>query len=76
MSIRFHIAALLSIVVNAVVFGIGAITVLSVPSLALEAKMLLPLCVATSLIVAPPILGGSRRVCRNRYWRQRTPTHV
>ena len=76
MSIRFHIAALLSIVVNAVVFGIGAITVLSVPSLALQAKMLLPLCVATSLIVAPPISWWFAPRLRNRYWRQRTPTHV
>lgn len=74
MSIRFQIAALLSIVVNAVIFGVGAIIVLSVPSLAVEAKTLLPVCVAVSLIIAPPIAWWIAPRLRNRYWRQRIAT--
>ncbi|MDR6431025.1 hypothetical protein [Brucella pseudogrignonensis] len=71
MSVRFQIAAMLSIVVNAVVFGVGAITVLSVPALADNAAMLLPIAVAISLIASPPIAWWLAPRLRNRYWQQR-----
>jgi uncharacterized Tic20 family protein len=71
MSVRFQIAALLSVVVNAVVFGVGAITVLTVPPFAEQAKFLLPLCVVMSLIITPLIAWLIAPRLRNRYWRRR-----
>lgn len=38
---------------NAILFGIGAITVLTVPALAAEAKWLLPLVVVAAFGLAP-----------------------
>lgn len=53
MSNRFAIALLISMVVNAVLFGIGAITVLSYPPLVPYAPVLLPAIVVFSFLAAP-----------------------
>lgn len=42
-----------SMMINAVIFGAGAILVLSVPALAAEAKILLPLVVLAAFAAAP-----------------------
>lgn len=61
--------------VNAVLFGLGAITVLSVPALAEQAKFLIPAVVVASFALAPFIGGviASRMRVRNwgkRAWRE------
>lgn len=43
--------------VNAVLFGLGVVTVLSIPALADQAKFLIPAVVVTSFGLAP-VLGG------------------
>lgn len=53
MSNRFSIATLISVMVNAVVFGAGAILVLSVPALSANAWLWLPLVVIVSFAVSP-----------------------
>ena len=55
MSRRFAIAALIYMMVNAVLFGIGAVTVLSIPTLSENAKIWLPLVVAASFALAIPL---------------------
>jgi hypothetical protein len=55
MSTRMAIAALIYMMVNAVVFGIGAVTVLSIPSLSENATIWLPAVVVTSFILSAPL---------------------
>ncbi|MBA4798324.1 hypothetical protein HNR26_001108 [Rhizobium rosettiformans] len=42
-----------SMMINAVIFGAGAIVVLSVPALAVHAKVLLPLVIIAAFAAAP-----------------------
>lgn len=60
--------AVCSIMINAVLFGAGAITVLSVPALAEQAKYLIPAVVAVSFIAAPLLSGFIARRMRLRNW--------
>ena len=53
MTTRAYIAFVLVLMVNAVMFGAGAIMVLSVPALSERAPYLLPAVVAISTIVSP-----------------------
>ena len=53
MSIRASIAAVISMMVNAVVFGIGAIAVLSIPQLNAQASYLLPIVIVMSFLISP-----------------------
>lgn len=55
MSTRSAITLLISTMVNAVLFGAGAVVVLSVPSLAPKASFLLPAVIAASFMLAPVI---------------------
>ena len=55
MSNRFAISAIVSMIVGAVLFGIGAVTVLSTPELAQNAASLLPGVVVASFLLAPLI---------------------
>lgn len=71
MSVRFQIAVALSLMVNAVLFGIGAVIVLSIPELALEAKYLLPAVILISFIMTPFISWMMAPRLRNRYWQKR-----
>ena len=51
MSTTNQIAVLVSLMVNAVLFGFGAIAVLSVPALSAEAVWLLPAVIVLSVLV-------------------------
>ena len=53
MSTRFSISLLLSMMVSAVLFGIGAIAILSIPSLSEHAPILLPIVIVLSFVFAP-----------------------
>ena len=70
MRTRLWIAAMIFPMVNAVLFGIGAITVLSSPTLAEKASTLIWLVVAASFIIAAPISWVIAPRLRARYWRQ------
>ena len=64
-----------SMVINAVIFGAGAILVLSVPALAVHAKVLLPLVVIAAFAAAPflALLVAPRMRLRNwgrRDWKR------
>ena len=52
---RMKVAMLIFSMVNAVLFGAGLITVLTVPSLAADAFFWIPLVVIASFTLAPPI---------------------
>ena len=55
MSTRLYIAAVLSLMVAGVLFGIGAIPVLMIPALSAKANLLLPIVVVLSIVLTPPI---------------------
>ncbi len=71
MPTRLQIAALLSLMISAVLFGIGAVTVLSVPSLNADAAFYLPAVVILSFVLTPPIAWVMAPRLRARFWRQR-----
>lgn len=68
-----YLTFFVSMMVNAVIFGTGAITVLSIPALAENAKYLLPLVVVLSFVVAPFIAKLIAPRMRLRNWRRRDP---
>lgn len=53
MTTRTSIAVLVNMMVSAVLFGAGAVTVLSIPALSEQAALLLPLVIAMSLLISP-----------------------
>jgi len=55
MRTRTFIAGLIALPINAVLFGAGAIIVLSIPALAEYAKYLLPAVVVAGFVAAAPI---------------------
>ncbi|MCY0093768.1 hypothetical protein [Hoeflea ulvae] len=55
MRTRTSIAALIALPVNAVLFGFGAIAVLSIPALAEHAKYLLPAVILAGFAATAPI---------------------
>jgi hypothetical protein len=73
MKTRTYVAALVSMMINAVVFGIGAIAVLSLPGLAADAWFWLPLVVVVSFVVSPFIGWWMAPMLRARYERRRGP---
>ena len=48
-----YISLLVSMMVNAVVFGVGTIVILSVPALNEQAKYLLPAWIVVTFVVSP-----------------------
>lgn len=52
---RIKVAALIFSMVNAVLFGIGLLAVLTLPSLAQNAFFWIPVVVVSSFVLAPPI---------------------
>ncbi|MCW2247399.1 hypothetical protein M2352_003033 [Azospirillum fermentarium] len=68
-STRFRLALLIYGMVNAVVFGIGVVLVLGVPSLSQWALQLMPVVVALSFILAAPIAWFLAPRLRLRFWR-------
>lgn len=71
MSTRFRIASLIFGMINAVLFGAGAILVLSVPDLSAQAMTLLPVVVALSFLIAAPAAWFLAPRLRLRFWRGR-----
>jgi len=55
MRTRTLIAGLIALPINAVLFGAGAIIVLSIPALAEQAKYLLPVVIVAGFVAAAPI---------------------
>ncbi len=74
MSTRIYIAALISMMVNAIVFGVGAIAVLSIPTLNVHAAYLLPVVVGLSFVVSPFIAWAMAPMLRSRWQRQHSRT--
>lgn len=68
-STRFRLALLIYGMVNAVIFGIGAVLVLGVPSLSQWALQLMPAVVALSIILSAPISWFLAPRLRLRFWR-------
>lgn len=54
--------------INAVLFGAGVITVLSVPALAGQAKYLIPVVIVASFAITPLLCGFVARRMRIRNW--------
>jgi hypothetical protein len=57
MSTRAWLTALVSLMVNAVLFGIGVLIVINVPAFNREAAMMLPVAVLASFAITPVITG-------------------
>lgn len=70
MKTRIYVATLAALPVNAVLFGIGAVTVLSVPALNEHATVLMPNVVLASVALTPPIAWVVSRRMMLRYWRR------
>ena len=71
MSARIYITILLSLMTCSVLFGIGAVAVLSVPALSEQAKFLLPVVIAASFVIGPVIAWFMAPRLRARYWKAR-----
>lgn len=70
MSTRTYIAALVSMMINAVIFGVGATVVLSTPNLAADASYWLPLIVIVSFVVSP-FIGWAMAPRLRARWQRR-----
>ena len=68
---RAQLAALIYTMTNAVLFGCGLITVLTVPALSAEAAYAIPAVVVLSLLLAAPVAWFLAPRLRARYWRHR-----
>ena len=52
---RLRVAALIYCMVNAVVFGVGVIAVVSVPALMTQAFFWIPAVIVTSFVISAPL---------------------
>ena len=68
MSMRTRLSILIYGMVNAVLFGIGIITVMTAPPLASHATVLVPIVVVASLVLAVPVAWVIAPRLRRRYW--------
>jgi len=68
---RVEIAALIYTMTNAVIFGAGLVTVLTLPALRADEAILIPAVVVASLILAGPAAWVIAPRLRARYWRRR-----
>ena len=73
---RFAIAALIYAMVNAVMFGVGLLFVLTIPATAAYAGTLIPAVVIASLVIALPVSWIVAPRLRARYWRHRDVHNV
>lgn len=71
MSTNAMLALLVVVMVNAVVFGAGAVAVLAIPSLSAKAGTLLPAVVVASFMISPFIAWPIARNMRERPISQR-----
>jgi len=72
MSTRAQIAVFIGFMINAVLFGIGAVAVLSIPALNENAKYLLPVVIVASFLITPFIAWSMAPRLQLRYWRERS----
>lgn len=70
MSVRLGIAALVFLMIQAVLFGIGTVLVLATP-LKEQAMLLMPAVVISSFIAAAPFSWWFAPRLRARFWRNR-----
>ncbi len=70
MSVRLQIAALVYLMVQAVMFGVGVVLVLATP-LAAAAMGLMPWVVISTAIVSLPVSWWIAPRLRARFWRER-----
>ncbi len=70
MSVRFQIAAMVYMMIQAVMFGIGAILVLATP-LAERAMTLMPVVTIVTAIASAPLAWALAPRLRARFWRER-----
>lgn len=70
LSTNTRIALLISLMVNAVIFGIGATTVLSIPALAQNATIWLPVVIVVSFLISPLVSWMLAPRLRSRLWRE------
>jgi hypothetical protein len=73
MSIRLRIATLIFMMINAVIFGAGLVTVLLVPALSARAFELIPAVVVASFVVAAPLAWLIAPKLRSRFVREQVP---
>lgn len=71
-----YLTVIASMMVNAVVFGVGAIAILSIPALEQYVKFLLPAWIVMSFVVTPFIAFKIAPRMRLRYWRDRDRVHI
>lgn len=71
MSVRLQLAIMVGLMINAILFGIGIVTVLSVPMLADNAKYSIPALVIVCFSVSPFVAWIMAPRLRLRYWRER-----
>ena len=69
MKTRLAIAAVIFMLVQAVLFGIGAIVVLATP-LKDQATTLIPFMIAVTIVLAAPFSWWLAPRLRTRYWRK------
>ncbi|MGO9391315.1 hypothetical protein [Rhodoblastus sp.] len=74
MSLRFQIAVLVFLMMQAVLFGAGVVLVLATP-LTKEAMMLMPWVVAVSVLISAPLSWMIAPRLRARYWREHPDDH-
>ncbi len=71
MSTRTYISGMISLMVNAVLFGSGAVVILAIPALREHVVWLLPAWIVFALVITPPIAWFMAPRLRLRYWRQK-----
>jgi hypothetical protein len=72
MPTRLQIAAMVFMMVNAVVFGVGIVPVLMIPSLANRGFETIPGVVIASFLISAPLSWFIAPRLRARYWRTHT----
>ena len=72
MTTRLSITLLVMMMTNSVLFGVGAIAVLSIPALNDQAMVLLPVVIVTSLLLGPLVAWFIAPRLRARYWNPQT----
>lgn len=72
MSTRLQIAAMVFMMANAVMFGVGIVPVLLIPSLADNAFETIPTVVIASFAVSAPLSWFIAPRLRARYWHTHT----
>ncbi|MEX0405138.1 hypothetical protein ABGN05_05620 [Aquibium sp. LZ166] len=71
MKTRTYLTGIVSLMVNAVLFGAGVVVVLSVPALSEHAIYLIPAVVVASFILTPFIAWKIAPRMRLSYWKER-----